>query len=163
MRPAGPCRYSTKECTITDRPATLGICPEAAKAHATPRLRDRYDSQRLRARSDIRWAALLLALLALSWQSVIVRAHVHAGAARAAPHTHGAAQTPDRSPGEPDKDCPLCQALEFAGNYLLPNPVVFQASEPAPVWFTFTLSLALALRQRSPAWRSRAPPLRIQA
>lgn len=112
------------------------------------------------------WAALLLALLAFSSQSFVVRTHVHreariAGAAAMAGHgdTGGVRIANAEAPLDWPDDCPLCRELVAAGDYLASAPARFMPPPPAARWFAAVAPLVAALRQRSHIWRSRAPPI----
>lgn len=121
-------------------------------------------------RLHAQWTTLLLALLAFSWQSFIVETHLHASksgpvaasAGHADAHAHARAKT-GQPPSDLPDSCPLCQEQASAGDYLLPTAIAFPAPEAGAVWFAATPTLALALHQRSHAWRSRAPPRPFQA
>ncbi|MDG2534565.1 DUF2946 family protein [Sphingomonas sp. HITSZ_GF] len=116
------------------------------------------------------WAALLfVTLLAFTWQSFVTQTHRHAGTpvvslglsaqASAGTQAHKGGQLP---PDTPD-NCPICQEIAHGGAYLAPAPIDVPAPAAVVAWFAVTLLLALALQQQSHGWRSRAPPLRIQA
>jgi len=112
-------------------------------------------------------AVLLAAMLAFLCQSLVTQSHVHiANAASAAPAIH-ALNTSTRTAATPsgmdEPACAICQEVAQAGVYL-PAPVIaFDAPAPAEHWREITWVLALALRQRSHAWQSRAPPHSLQA
>ncbi len=113
---------------------------------------------------------LLLTLFAFGWQSFVTQAHRHAGEregislaqvvqAVVGPRAEKGGQVPADTPD----NCPICQEIAHGGAYLLPTPILFQPPAAIVAWFAVTLLLALALRQQSHAWRSRAPPIRLQA
>jgi hypothetical protein len=116
------------------------------------------------------WAAVLLVtLLAFGWQSFVTQTHRHTGdrgvslslAVKAIGGTQ--AEKGGQVPADTPDNCPICQEVAHGGAYLAPAPILFHAPAALAAWFALTLLLALALRQQSHAWRSRAPPLRIQA
>ena len=116
-----------------------------------------------------RWTAILLAaLLAFSWQSFVTQTHVHFGAdahmAAVSGETSSAARH-DTGKGSPDTpaNCPICEEIAHNGLYLLPILAVLEAPEPAPVWQAVTALRARAVRKPSHVWRSRAPPISLQA
>ncbi len=117
------------------------------------------------------WAAmLLLTLLAFGWQSFVAQAHRHAGEregislAQVVQAVVGTkAEKGGQVPADTPDNCPICQEIAHGGAYLLPTPILFQPPAAIVAWFAVTLLLALALRQQSHAWRSRAPPIRLQA
>lgn len=113
-----------------------------------------------------RYLILLVALLALHWQSFVAQTHVHS-----VPGTYYAAIVGkvdakpqlqiDRSSSDP-ASCPICQAIAHAGHLLLPAPLGFQVLQSTTSWIVVTSALALTLHQRSHSWRSRAPPHPLQ-
>jgi hypothetical protein len=116
------------------------------------------------------WAAMLfLTLLAFGWQSFVTQTHRHLGErgtslSLSIQAIGGAtAEKGGQVPADTPDNCPICQEIAHGGAYLLPTPFLLQPPAAVAAWFAVTLSLALALRQQSHAWRSRAPPLRIQA
>ena len=111
---------------------------------------------------------LLLTLLAFGWQSFVSQTHRHFGQAglslALSIQTGGATvEKGGQVPADTPDNCPICQEIAHGGAYLLPAPVLFQPPAALAAWFAITLLLALALRQQSHAWRSRAPPLRSKA
>lgn len=116
------------------------------------------------------WAAVLfVSLLAFTWQSFVTQTHRHWGGQAyslgiAVSDIGGVqAQKGGQKPADTPDNCPICQEVAHGGAYLAPAPILLDAPAILAAWFTVTLLLALALRQQSHAWRSRAPPLRIQA
>lgn len=116
------------------------------------------------------WAAMLfLTLLAFGWQSFVTQTHRHFGqgglSLALSIQTAGGAKVEKggQAPADTPDNCPICQEIAHGGAYLLPAPILFQPPAALAAWFAVTLLLALALRQQSHAWRSRAPPLRSKA
>ncbi|MBB4838286.1 hypothetical protein HNP52_001337 [Sphingomonas kyeonggiensis] len=116
------------------------------------------------------WAAmLLLTLLAFGWQSFATQTHRHFGQAGVSlglsvQQLGGTrVEKGGQAPADTPDNCPICQEIAHGGAYLLPAPIAFQPPAALAAWFAVTLLLALALRQQSHAWRSRAPPLRSKA
>jgi hypothetical protein len=117
-----------------------------------------------------RWAFVLFAaLLAFTWQSFVTQTHRHPGLGG---YSASLARTLDgtsklgkdgRSSSDSPANCPICQEIAHAGDYLLPTAVAFGAPEPAMSWFVVVRSLTASPRQRSHAWQSRAPPHPLQA
>jgi len=116
-----------------------------------------------------RWAAVLLAaLLAFCWQSFVTQTHLHFE-----PSTYGALVTGQGSPvaqadtGKNSSDtpatCPICQEIAHGGLYLLPTPAALTPPEPAAAWQAVVAPPARAVNTPSHAWRSRAPPIQLQA
>ncbi|MEP9357722.1 hypothetical protein [Sphingomonas sp. KR3-1] len=124
----------------------------------------------LRGKLRARWAAVLLtALLAFCWQSFVTQTHLHFE-----PAAYGAAVSGQASPAAVRSDtgknssdtpatCPICQEIAHGGLYLLPTPVALTPPEPAAAWQAVAASLVDAVRKPSHAWRSRAPPIQLQA
>jgi hypothetical protein len=113
-------------------------------------------------------STLLVALLALTWQSFIVQTHVHARpdgwATGLAANAASSAQleTGQSAPDVPTP-CPICQEIAHAGSYLVPSLPAFHLPQPVIAWYAVSPSLTIAPRQRSHAWQSRAPPHQLQA
>jgi hypothetical protein len=112
--------------------------------------------------------SLLLALLMLAaflGQSVATQAHVHflsgppLSAATADPNARtGPILSATTAPGNALADCQLCRELAMSGHYVLPGPVPLFEGRLAPFWLAAATVAALACRQRSHRWQSRAPP-----
>ncbi|MBO9581866.1 MAG: DUF2946 family protein [Sphingobium sp.] len=114
-----------------------------------------------------RWFVLLAALMAFSWQSIVTHTHVHAH-----PGTHAAATirtsdtaqlTDDQSPADQPANCPICQEIGHAGDYLLPTALAFEmprAPDQRPIVIP---TVAPSLRQGLRPWNSRAPPNPLHA
>jgi len=105
------------------------------------------------------------ALLALSWQSFVAQTHLHyappafSQAATAPPAVQNGDQ---RSPDLPI-NCPLCQELATAGQYLLPSLPAIELPDAGEVWLSLASLPELTVREASHIWRSRAPPQHLQA
>lgn len=115
------------------------------------------------------WLAVVMAVLfAFTAQSFVSQTHQHFGpdglslgsvAATAAP------QSPDRSAPQPDlpSHCAICRAVAHAGDYLLPAPVVLATPVARTGWVEVATRAVPSRILRSHAWRSRAPPIHLQA
>jgi hypothetical protein len=119
----------------------------------------------LRAR---RFAIVIAMLLAILWQSFVTQTHVHADPGLYATAIADSAGTParlkaGRAPSDLPATCPICQEVAHAGSYLSPAAVALEPPVLADHWRDVAPSPATALRQRSHAWQSRAPPLQLQA
>lgn len=111
-------------------------------------------------------AILLAALLAFTWQSFVTQTHVHP-----APHAPVSAiagqpvavSTHAAEPGSSDQpaSCPICQEIAHSGAYLLPAPFSIHIPGPVTLWLSLAVLMALAVRQTSHRWQSRAPPLHL--
>lgn len=107
--------------------------------------------------------ARMIALVLLAWQAVVVQAHGHApqrllaGAASVAAHGPARLTAPDRHPDTP-ADCPLCQEMAHAGQYLSPAPILFSPPAAVPPALASATRAVLPGAARSHFWRSRAPP-----
>ena len=119
------------------------------------------------ATGGVRAAVVLLLLLATIWQSCLLGTHNHL---RQSPvslssitQQIGKAPLPSREAPLPADNCPLCQEAANAGNYLPVVPVVIVPPAPVVAWYGQTDTRQIADRQRSHDWRSRAPPLPLQA
>jgi hypothetical protein len=121
-----------------------------------------------RAGGRARWLILFAALLAFSWQSVVAAAHVHFESDVAATGKR-VMQDADKLPARPGApadspaNCPICRGLAHSHDFLAPAPVVFDAPEPVLHPGQVSASIASAPARRSHIWRSRAPPLHLQA
>lgn len=116
----------------------------------------------------LRIALLVAALFAILFQSVIVQAHAHthhdmAPAVRSVA-THALTGVADDGSTQPDEsDCPICWEMAHAGVFVLPGDPVFLAPETSAIWVAALLPSVSVRNGRSHAWRSRAPPLLLQA
>lgn len=111
-----------------------------------------------------RMFVLLVAVLALSWQSFITQTHRHWPEDMAPVHVAaGAHLKPGVAPFRPAPDlpanCPICREIYHAGTFLLPPDIAIPQGLVAPVWLFLALALALTRQTRSHGWNSRAPPL----
>ena len=138
--------------TVYDQPSAEGAGAQAPNAPARMR----------------RFAMVLAMLLAIIWQSFVTQTHIHADPGTYAIAIAGNANTPaqlktGQAPSDLPATCPICQEIAHAGSYLSSTAFAFQPPVPIFVWRTVAPSGARALQQRSHAWRSRAPPLHLQA
>ena len=115
------------------------------------------------------WAAVLFAvLLAFSWQSFVTQTHAHFDADTQIVADSGqasAAVRPDTGKRSSDApaDCPICQEIGHDGFYLLPTLAMLEAPRRVPIWQAVTTPFVRAVRKPSHIWRSRAPPVPLQA
>jgi hypothetical protein len=115
------------------------------------------------------WLATLAAvLIAFSFQSLVTQTHQHfdfSAAFASTPAKADAAGQPagKRSPSELPANCPICREIAQAGHAVLTAPVEFKAPAPAVAWFAATKPLGGTISRPSHAWRSRAPPQKLQA
>ena len=134
---------------------------DARRVHARPRLPGK--------RFSALWLlTLLVALLALTWQSFIVQTHLHASPDGFATELTGNVASPaqlESGHSAPDapSPCPICQEIAHAGSYLVPSEPGFHLPPSVVAWYIVSPSLTIAPRQRSHAWQSRAPPHQLQA
>lgn len=114
-----------------------------------------------------RWVAVALAtLLVFLCQSFVTQTHLDLDQGIRSAALVGAAGAPAAKAGPSSPDlpvCPICREIAHAGSYLSAVPVAFHAPAPVAIWRVVLPSRALTLQQRAPAWRSRAPPLPLQA
>ena len=115
------------------------------------------------------WVAVLLAMLvAFSWQSFVAETHNHFVRAQISTtaDTPGAVATPssdENSPFDSPANCPICREIAQSAAYLPPAPIVLPAPQAMLVWLVAGLAFGLILERRSLGWRSRAPPIQLQA
>lgn len=106
---------------------------------------------------------LLIMLAAFLAQTVAIQSHVHFAASTPVSHvatvsTGGAGQSLSSAPAGTLPDCSLCRELAMAGHYVLPDPVSTIEGRTPLLWLCAASVVALACRQRSHRWQSRAPP-----
>ena len=109
----------------------------------------------------------LLALLSLTWQSLVVQTHVHVPdgvSARAAlqPSQATPRLSRDERPADPPLDCPICRQIGQAGAYLTPTPIAVHVPVTAVAVLPIALLVAWRGRRHSHGWRSRGPPEHLQ-
>ena len=114
------------------------------------------------------WLAFLFAtLVAFTAQSVVAGTHRHVEWDSMVSATAGDA-TVKASPGlggpiDSPADCPICRELAHSGSYLLPAAVAVEAPMPRDDWQVAAIVSWPHLSQPPLGWRSRAPPLHLQA
>lgn len=116
----------------------------------------------------VRYLVLLAALLGFSWQSVLAETHRHAPSETAsrtvAAEQDGHGQGSRRgAPADTPASCPICRELAHVNYYLPPAPLAFDAPRPVVAPVLAALPVARSISSRSHRWRSRAPPLLLQA
>ncbi len=103
------------------------------------------------------FAAVLMALL-LMVQGYGVQTHIHQQAAGQAKIALGGSQGHDKYPAGDDLNCPLCQQLSHAGQFIAPN----WALSFLRVLSVSTADMASAVLPHydavSHSWRGRGPP-----
>ncbi|MGU3391206.1 DUF2946 family protein [Sphingomonas sp. M1A8_2b] len=115
-----------------------------------------------------RFAMLIAALFAILVQGLVVQAHTHVHR-NMAPIVHAAGAqaftgaADDGSTQQDETDCPLCWELAHADAFLLPEDPVFLPPATSKIWLAALLQSVSVRNVRSHAWRSRAPPLPLQA
>jgi hypothetical protein len=138
----------------------------------TRSVRTRHSRDRRRhvsgANLRLRWIVLLAALLAFSWQSVVAETHRHVpGEAISGPLTarqgQQAQSADSRTPADAPATCPICRELAHANHYLPPTPFAFSAPRAPVELRPATVPVAWAVHRSAHDWRSRAPPLPLQA
>ena len=117
--------------------------------------------------SGPRWAVLCAMFFALLWQSLAAQAHRHLdlplASAQVSVFADGVGGSEPGSPFDSPADCSFCRELAHAGPLLLPAAISIEAPIEAAFRITPTRLHTLALLARAPLWRSRAPPLPLQA
>ncbi len=115
-----------------------------------------------------RIAMLIAALFAILMQGLVVQAHTHVHR-NMAPIVHAvgaqaiAGAADDGSTQQDEADCPFCWELAHADTFLLPEDPVFLTPATSKIWLAALLQSVSVRNVRSHAWRSRAPPLPLQA
>ena len=103
-------------------------------------------------------AVLLVSLIAVTWQSFVTQTHIHPSAPASGSQSATAQfSRPIPKSGLPI-DCPICHDSALAGHYLSSGAPVLLAPIPAILWLFVAAPLVSGRRDRSHAWRSRAPP-----
>jgi hypothetical protein len=110
---------------------------------------------------------LIAALLALSWQSIVGPVHLLSAMPSQIQATtagvHAPVSLPDshRQQRQP-ADCPICQALLTAAQYVLPSIPSVIAPNGGVAWLSPTDLTVLAVNRPSHFWQSRGPPRTLQ-
>ena len=115
----------------------------------------------------MRLAITFLALLAFTFQTLVVQTHIHGAARVGAASTQlaldGTAshdQSPDKFPPSDDPaNCPICQELLHAGAFVTPTAAALQISTVVMSVDIVVVEIAAIERTFSHSWKSRAPPL----
>ncbi|QJU59088.1 hypothetical protein HL653_16140 [Sphingomonas sp. AP4-R1] len=118
----------------------------------------------LRPGGSVRRTALAVAiLLALLWQGVVARAHVHL------PHLAAQLSVQDTSVrigaasefglSDDETACLLCRELAQTADYLAPAPIAVAGPSAFHAIVTAALLLLWPRRHLPPGWRGRAPPI----
>ena len=116
----------------------------------------------------LRSALLVAALFAILFQSFIVQAHAHTYH-DTAPTGHSVAThtlagvADDASTQQDESDCSICCEMAHSGVFVLPGDPVFLTPKTIEIWLVGLLPSVSVRNGRSHAWRSRAPPLPLQA
>ena len=103
----------------------------------------------------------LLAILAFTFQCILIQSHVH-GPQVAPSADHSVQASAPYLPGGPDNDdpanCPLCQEMLHAGTYVM--PVAAAIYLPVAIAFVSAPVVATVWRTITPShnWQGRAPP-----
>ncbi len=138
------------------------------RSHTRSRARVRPGRGILPERLRARWTSLVVAaLLAFTWQSFVAQTHMHPvqGASQVGSGAAFVTALDTSGNNAPDlpANCPICQEIAHADFYLPPAPITLDVPDRTPDWQPASAPLVSALRQRSHAWRSRAPPTPFQA
>ena len=102
----------------------------------------------------------LFALLAFSLQSYVTQIHVHGATWNtAAIFDVGKIQQPGKIPaGNDQNNCPICQVIAHAGQFVTPSAVAIALPAPAAFHIAVDKDTATATHSTSHNWKSRAPP-----
>ena len=124
-------------------------------------LRKRANSKAKAQRTSVaRLAVTLFALFTFTFQSFVVQVHVHE-ASRSASSTLdiGKVSQPGKLPANGDQsDCPICQAMLHAGQFVTPSAVAFGLPSFALFFVIAVASGGQGTQSGSHNWQSRAPP-----
>lgn len=109
-------------------------------------------------------AALLLMVLALSWQGLVTQTHRHLPAVAppvsvADSQASGTSTVRSGAPAQSSANCPICRDLTLNAQYLPPTPLSFAAPMLALASVAVAVGAVLALARHTLGWQSRAPPL----
>jgi hypothetical protein len=105
-------------------------------------------------------AITLIALLAFTFQSFVSQVHFHAMPWTAsAMFDAGKVSQPGKLPANDDQsNCPICQAVLHAGQFITPSAVIFGFPSFAAFLVTTFDRVATPSQVASHSWQSRAPP-----
>jgi len=111
------------------------------------------------------WLALLFAtLFAFTSQSIVLGTHQHNdGVVASAADTAVKASSGKGAPADSPANCPICRELAHSGAYLASAPVAFALPASFDAWQVATIVSWPRIAQPPLGWRSRAPPLQLQA
>ena len=102
----------------------------------------------------------LFALFAFAFQSFVAQVHVHATPWTASTTLDaGKVSQPGKLPANDDQsNCPICQAVLHAGQFITPSAITFGLPSFA-IFFVANFDSAASTSQAvSHSWQSRAPP-----
>lgn len=111
------------------------------------------------------WLAVLFAtLFAFASQSIVLGTHQHVeGVVTSAADTAVKASTGQGAPADSPANCPICRELAHSGAYLASAPAAFDLPAPFDAWQVATIVSWPRIAQPPLGWRSRAPPIQLQA
>jgi hypothetical protein len=110
--------------------------------------------------SASRLAITLFALLAFTFQSFVSQVHFHATPWIAtSTFDAGKVSQPGKLPANDDQsNCPICQVVLHAGQFVTPSAVTFALPSFALFFVAIATNTTLSTQAASHSWQSRAPP-----
>jgi hypothetical protein len=119
------------------------------------------------------WRRLVLAvaMLAFALQSYVTQTHIHYASVQAfglssadvftpvAKDANGKAIPEKKSPANDDPaNCPICQAVAHAGQFVTPTAIGFALPSETVVFIPLAIAALTARETASHNWQGRAPP-----
>ena len=135
-------------------------------------LHARHYNTAIAPRQDSGWRRLVLAvaLLAFALQSYLTQTHIHFATSQVfglssadeftpvAAHAGGKTD-PAKAPSKDDPaNCPICQAVMHAGQFVSPSAISFVLPSEAVCVVPLAIVIAIARTAISHSWQGRAPP-----
>lgn len=111
------------------------------------------------------WLVVLFAtLFAFTSQSIVLGTHQHVDSVVTSVADTAVKASPGQgSPADSPANCPICRELAHSGAYLTSTPIAFDLPAPFHTWQVATIVSWPRIAQPPLGWRSRAPPLQLQA
>ena len=115
-------------------------------------------------RGSLRSIWLIVTLTLLAFQALVVQVHVHSAPAAVSTSVQ-AGQSAQASPQSAHAlaPCALCEEMALSGHYMPPAPFALALAPLILIWHRSARLPIRMPRSASHRWRSRAPPLALQA